>query len=606
MQLPNLNTGKTSVSMLNTFLGYNNNLRIADGEFCDMQNMTTDYFPVLAPRAKRGIITTLTNPQGIFGGKYLTYADDNKLYYNETYVCDLKEEYAGRERQFVMMGAYLCVFPDKMTYNTYTEELSEMENEAVTAEPPKFSLCKMDGTIYDDSNTATSDTEPDKTKYKYWLDTSADPVVIKMWNENAGMWVSVGTTYVKVEARGIGKGFSQYDAATFSGVDRGIDEIYNDYDFNVSNIIYGAGDDYLIIVGLINKAFTNSGNVTVKRAVPDMDFVAELDNRIWGCSSKNHEVYACKLGDAKNWNCFMGLASDSYAATVGTDGDFTGCISYRGTVLFFKDNGFHRLYGNKPSNFELSWSPVRGVQSGSEKSLVVLNESLFYKSRDGISVYDGSWSSVSDALGSENYYEAVAGSYRDKYYVSMRNEDYEYTLFVYDTKRNIWTKEDNVAAKGFAYANGGLYMISEDNSLQVVNNEKTRVRIFPGETGFDGLYLYPSDEAHPGDAILGDTEEKVEWFVETGEIGLESPYHKYMKKFILRCRIETNARLRVEIMYDSSDAWERVMDYYCTKLRTCEIPIPVRRCDHLKLRLSGKGDVRVYSIAKSTEEGSWV
>lgn len=606
MQLPNLSARKTSINMLNNFLGYNRSLRIGDGEFYDMKNLTADYFPVFAPRKKRGIITKMKRPGGMFGCKKLVYVDDNKLYYDESYVCDLKEEYVDRERSFAMMGAYLCIFPDKMIYNTYTEEISWMENEVTTEEPPTFSLCKLDGTLFDDSNTATSDTEPDKEKYKYWLDTSAEPVVLKLWSESASMWNSVGTTYVKVSATGIGQGFSQYDAVTFSGVDKGIEAIYNDYDFNISNILWDVGEDYLIIIGFINKIFINSKNITVKRTVPEMDFIAEMDNRIWGCSSVNHEIYACKQGDPKNWNCFMGLVSDSYAATVGTDGDFTGCVNYQGSVLFFKDNGFHRLYGSKPSNYELNWKPGRGVQHGSEKSLVVMNECIFYKSRDGINIYDGSLTSISQAFGSENYYDAVAGGYRNKYYVSMRNENYEYSLFVYDMEKKIWMKEDDTIARCFAYANGGLYMLNQENVLQVINSEKIYQKLFPNETDLGEEYLYPGETLYPGDIISGDMEDMIEWSATTGEMGLETPYNKYIKKFILRCRIETDAKLRVEVMYDSSDAWEQVMEYYCTKLRSCEIPIPVKRCDHMKLRLSGKGDVRVFSITKCIEEGSWV
>lgn len=606
MQLPNLSARKTSVSTLSNFFGYNRNLRIGDGEFCDMENITSDYFPVFGPRKRRGIITTMKNPGGMYGCNKLVYVDDNKLYYDQSYVCDLKEKYAEKERCFVMMGAYLCIFPDKMIYNTYTEEIEEMENEVTTTTPPIFSLCKLDGTLFDDSNTATSATEPDTSKYKYWMDTSADPVVLKMWIESESMWTSVGTTYVKVSAPGIGVGFNKYDAATFSGVDRNNVAIYNNYDFNISNILQDVGDDYLIIIGFINKVFTNSENIMVKRAVPEMDFVTEMDNRIWGCSSENHEIYACKQGDPKNWNCFMGLVSDSYAATVGTDGDFTGCVNYQGTVLFFKENGFHRLYGNKPSNYELNWKQICGVQYGSEKSIVVMNECLFYKSRDGIKVYDGSVTDISQAFGSENFYDAVAGGYRNKYYVSMRNEEYEYGLFVYDMEKKIWMKEDCTVAKAFAYANGGLYMLNQDNVLQVINNEKIYKKVFPNETDLDEKYRYPGPDIYPGDIIYGEMEDEIKWSATTGEMGLETPYNKYIKKFVIRCKIDTDAKLRVEVMYDSSDAWEQVVDYYCTKLRSCEVAIPVKRCDHMKLRFSGKGEVRIFSITKCIEEGSWV
>ena len=86
----------------------------------------------------------------------------------------------------------------------------------------------------------------------------------------------------------------------------------------------------------------------------------------------------------------MGTSQDSYAVTVGSDGDFTGCIAHLGYVLFFKEDIIHKMYGTKPENFQLSTTHVRGVERGSEQSLAIVNETLYYKSRDGVCGYDGS------------------------------------------------------------------------------------------------------------------------------------------------------------------------------------------------------------------------
>lgn len=59
-------------------------------------------------------------------------------------------------------------------------------------------------------------------------------------------------------------------------------------------------------------------------------------------------------------------------------------------------------------------------------------------------------------------------------------------------------------------------------------------------------------------------------------------------------------------MYDSSEDWEDVWEYYSTKKKSIEIPIPVQRSDHFQLRFSGNGEMRLYSIAKAIEEGSGV
>ena len=604
MRLPGLRAKPSGVGMLGVFAGYNHNLRIKDGEFYDMQNLSADNYPVLSIRPKRAVIEELTEPAGIFGCKRIVYVEKNQLYYDQTFVCELKEKYSGYERKFAMIGAFLCVFPDKIMYNTYSGETEEMENTVTTNVQPILTLCKLDETEFTDANTATGNEEPDKTKYKYWIDTGKEPVVLKMWSGNTSEWIPVGTTYVKIAAPGIGKGFKEYDAVAFSGVDKN-ENVYNDYDFNQSNILYKADEDSVVVVGFINKTFVNSKVITLERKVPDMDFVAEMDNRVWGCSSEKHEIYGCKQGDPKNWYCYMGLASDSYAATIGTDGDFTGGINYRGTVYFFKDNGVHAVHGTKPSNFQIGWKTMRGVQKGSEKSLAILNEYLFFKSRDGVCMFDGSMSeNISEVFGKENYYDAVAGVYLNKYYISMRNEEYQYSMFVYDNKKNLWMREDDTIAKGFAYANGGLYLINQNNILQVINKECVYKAIFPWDKSLRECYRYPDEEFYPGYIITGTVEDDIEWSATTGEFGLDTPGSKYIKRFILRIMLDTNAVCKVEAMYDSSDVWEPVMEYHCTSKRSIKIPLKVRRCDHMRLRFSGHGEMQIYSIAKVVEEGS--
>lgn len=602
MQLPTLQSSKADVTMLGEFRGYNHNLRINEGEFYDMENLTMDYYPLMAPRSRRGIIEQLENPSGLLGANKLIYIENDKLYINRDCACEL--EHSDKERQLVMMGSYIVIFPDKVMYSTETEQLENLETFVTLAAKPKFTLCKMDGTVFDAAKTYTGTEEPDKTTYKYWIDTSENTVTMKIYSENTSAWVSVGTTYVKVSATGIGKGFSKYDAVAFSGVDKN-ENIYNDYDFNTSNILYEVSDDYVVIVGFINKTFTNSKVITLKREVPDMDFVAELDNRIWGCSSDKHEIYSCKQGDPKNWNCFMGLTSDSYAATVGSDGPFTGCVNYLGSIIFFKERGIHKVYGEKPSNFQLSWRPMRGVQYGSEKSLVVLNEYLYYKSRDGICIYSGGEpTELSAPFGGKYYYDAVAGGFRDKYYISMRDEDYQWHMFVYDASKQMVAKEDNTMAKWFGYSGGGLYLINSKNVLQVINSEKIYTTLFPMMDTMGDEYCYPSDKLYPNAIPSGELEDKISWYGITGEIGLDSPYEKYIRRLIVRLNVEKDAHVRFEIMYDSSGKWENLMEYVATIKRSYSIPLKVQRCDHLQLRISGQGDVKIYSIAKEIEQGS--
>ncbi len=108
--------------------------------------------------------------------------------------------------------------------------------------------------------------------------------------------------------------------------------------------------------------------VKLERRVPDLDFVTEQGNRVWGCSRKENSIYACALGDPTNWYSYRGIASDSYAVSVGSDGAFTGAASCLGYLLFFKENCIHKLYGYEAKRLpdEQRAVPGRGGKRGKE------------------------------------------------------------------------------------------------------------------------------------------------------------------------------------------------------------------------------------------------
>ena len=51
--------------------------------------------------------------------------------------------------------------------------------------------------------------------------------------------------------------------------------------------------------------YTETGSLTVKRTVPDLLYVCENENRLWGCDKTT--IYASKLGDIFNWNVYDGM-----------------------------------------------------------------------------------------------------------------------------------------------------------------------------------------------------------------------------------------------------------------------------------------------------------
>lgn len=583
MKYPTLYEQSNNREVVDVFKGYNHNLRIGDGEFFDMENMTSDFYPVLSPRAKRCVFPEAVNPQGIIAKDNLCYVDGTKFVING-YPVDIGLSTAADEcpKQLVSMGAYVIILPDKKWINTLdTTEFGNIEASVTTSTDVSFELCKIDGESYE--NTTVSATEPEApANMDLWMDTSSKPHVLKQYSETASMWVTVATTYVKISSTGIGKPFEQYDGVTISGI---LDESLAD--LNASMTIWEKGDDFIVVVGILDELVvqtTEEGSVTIKREMPAMDFVIESENRLWGCRygiASNgevvNEIYASKLGDFKNWNCFMGLSTDSYAASCGTDGQFTGAITHLGYPLFFKENFVHKVYGSYPANFQIQTTACRGVQKGCDRSLAIVNEVLYYKARSGVCAYDGSLpTECSYALGNEAYSDAVGGAHGNKYYISMLDSVGICHLFVYDTAKQMWHKEDHFHARAFCSCGGDLYAIDEDTG-------KIVSMLGIGTTAY---------------------EDSVKWMVQTGEIGISSPDMKYISRITIRMAMDMGAKLHIYAQYDLDKEWIPVCDLVGTSLRSFSIPIRPRRCDHMKLRMDGEGMAKIYSITKTIEQGS--
>lgn len=122
MYAPKLYDLEVGRNTIQEFKGYNHNLRIGDNEFYDMQNLTGKYYPLLSPRAKRGVVSRDEKEiYGIIGkDKLVTIGKDIHgdvyLWYNGNPVFMLGNSY--NERELISMGAYVIVYPDMKYFNT--------------------------------------------------------------------------------------------------------------------------------------------------------------------------------------------------------------------------------------------------------------------------------------------------------------------------------------------------------------------------------------------------------------------------------------------------------------------------------------------------------
>ena len=581
MKLPLLNELPTTRQTIEVFGGYNHNLRIGESEFYDMKNLTSTDYPVLSPRTQRGIYASPNNPQGMIEKETLCYVDGTEFAINDDTRIDLglstKEEDC--PKSLVSMGAYVIIMPDKKYINTkdYSDR-GKIEETLETSGETTFELCKIDGSAY--KEPPAQDTAPQNPKdTDLWLDTSSIPHTLKQYSTINSTWMSIATTYIKIT-------FSDVDLLPFSAGDgitiSGLEETELS-DLNGTAVIQEVGDNYIVVIGIIKKKTTLTTKITFERLMPTMDFIIESENRLWGCrygedinGNVVNEIYASKLGDFKNWNCFAGISTDSYVATVGTDGQFTGAVTHLGYPIFFKENCMHKVYGNYPANYQIQTTHCRGVQKNCSKSLVIVNEILYYKARSAVCVYDGSLPvEISSAFGDMTYTNAVAGTVKNKYYISMMDNNGEYQLFVYDTKRGLWHKEDNTHVLDFCTYRGELYYIDAKN-----NQIKT---------------------------ILGSgTPDKspINWMAESGIIGTDLPDKKYISRLDVRMKLTVGTRVYFYIEYDSCGQWEHLFTMTGIKLQSFPISIRPRRCDHMRIRIEGDGEAKIFSICKTIEQGS--
>lgn len=520
------------------FGGLNHNLGASDGELWDMKNLTGEHYPVLSSRKGRVKVNALTNPGGLFAHNGLAWVDGTGFYYKG----ERKGTVTAGQKSFAALGAYIIILPDKAYFNTLTDEFGSLE-----ATWTGSSLTFTHGILYEEKaeNNTIQCAGVDWAKYF-----------------KAGDAVSI-------------EGCTRHPENNKTPIIREIDGdklYFYEYVFTLD------GDEN-------DTAYTETGSLSIKREVPDLLYLCENENRLWGCDETT--IYASKLGDVFNWNVFDGLETDSYAVTTGSAGHFTACLSYLGYPVFFKEDNIYKVYGDTPSKFQVMGSATLGVAQGCAGSLAVAGEVLFYLSNTGIVAYSGGIPrSAGDALGVERLQTAVAGSDGLNYYASIQSGG-AWRLYVYDTQRGAWYIEDEMHATHFARYEGTLYLLNEQGEIWTVGNPRT----------------VPD----------GTAEGAVEWAAEFADFyeyttyastSTAAPEKKGVGKFQIRLELDAGASAAVMIQYDSSGIWETVSTLTATQKRSFYLPVVPHRCDHYRLKLKGTGGCRVYSLTREYYVGS--
>ena len=546
--------------------------RVGHGAGCaeNMENMWSGGYPALETRPRRGVMRQLTKPHGIVEKDGLFWVDGTALYVNGA-----KTELvlSDSDKQLVSMGAYLLIFPDKKYINTQKlTEYGSMENIQTSTGEVTFTLCYENGESVGSYVTGTYAPKEPGTG-DLWMDTDRRVTVLRRYD--GGSWVEVTGVCTKIAATGLGRGFQAGDGVTVSGCGA--------LELNGLHVLKAAADDWVLIPAMCRALDSQTAAVTVMRTIPEMDFVVEQGNRLWGCKygivdgQAVNEVYACALGDFRNWNSFAGLSTDSYAAARGSDGAFTGAAACMGGVVFFKENCMERIYPAAGGGHQIVTVPCSGVRKGAERTVAVADGVVYYLGNDGVYAFDGSMPvCVSRALGDKRYTGGVAGGESGRYWLSAVDAAGETELLVYDTQKRLWHRQDDTAAVAFAQWNGEMTVLCSDGRLL-----DTSGTLGTAETGFS-------------------------WSAESGDLGLYTPEHKYLSRLELRLKTAAGSTVKAYVCYDGDNVWEQVggVSGEAGQTRGAVLQVRPRRCGHLRLKLAGDGPCRVYSAAAVYEKGS--
>ena len=650
MFLQDLSNIRTEREMTAAFPGLDRNARIEDGYNADEMNLSADEYPVLNERPLRTRIHTFTNCKGLVAHEALAWVDNRVFYYNGSCldangnVMTLPSDFSA-ERQLIPMGAYICIFPDNRIFNTQDRTLKPIQTITNTGAssfanhyPCTLQLGDWDGDKFKAYTVGyEGPTQPSSPTEGYiWLDTATNTLK----HYSGGMWYAFPTVYVRLGGGSVldfSDGYEVGQTVSFSAY-------Y--YSSNVSSDVKIIYQEYITIEALVDRDPNNDDHrkdiifahelptasysavkIYMARRGRTMDYVTELDNRLWGCNSANHEIYASALGDPFTWRKFQNVASDSYSVTVGTPGKFTGACSHLGYVLFFKNDVIHKVYGSKPTNYQLMTTEARGVQDGSWKSLCKVNETLYYKSdKDVCAFTTGLPQGVSEKLGTFHYKNAVSGRLGDELYITMTQDgESEPVTYVFSISKGIWHKVD-IKAKYYATLGNELYYVGTDDKLYSVkgtyNNryrdagdsiaeptgdpssknyrekrsvtlgtETFTVETITSETSVTGGKTYYKQGSVESEAYT-------DWSFTSGEIGLIEPDAKYVSKIQLRMSVEKYAD--VSVSYEDGE-WEKQFHIENSDRRSTTVHIVPKRCDYMRIRVSGRGRLRLYSMTKYIE-----
>lgn len=587
MHLPTVKRESRYKRSIITFGGLNLTQSYSAGEMSDCSGISHKDFPSVTQRPKGERIFECVSPTAaIFENKVCIAASDS-LYYDGKKVGNLTPG----AKQLATLGNKIMVFPDKMYYDTETEEFKSLSGKCETLGAKVTftgNSLSVPSSLFEQSN------ELDKTQFQKdalvvtYTSANVDSGVIKFrefalkkvteletgtifrekCNENQYRIVG-GVSYseeseicevsnelitIKNVIKDIFSGFKAGDVVEISGcavLTRN----------NLTGTIVEKTDTKLTFAEENFKEGTETESITLQRKIPDFTCVCSFENRLWGC--EGNTIYASALGDPTNFFSYKGLSTDSFTVASNSAGRFTACIPYGNSCLFFKETSCYKLYGNRPANFQLTQSFGTGVLKDDAASVVNAGGKLICKGNGGIYVfYGGAPQCISDKLGAVTMKNAAAGSNGRLYYLSADTKDGR-EEYVWDIEKDLWSKTGITDVLGYASYGDTMYRLKNDGVEKITTEADSEAEW--------SITFCPFDEGYYNT--------------------------KNYSRLHIRVQLFQGAYIRAEVRDDDS-GWKIINTSYGDSRKYLNIPCVVKSCHRVELRLSGKGRSILESVTR--------
>lgn len=669
------NISKNAV-YIDSFGGINERLIIGDNEFSEAVNMSDRDLPAMSTRKPLTIFKTEEekypiNSFAINNDVMYALSSNGTFYYGENAV----SLDGAANNKLLRNGNSLFMYPKgtviSLPSTTSADDVVKFKDVAqVLKRRETFSFyvyfypCIISGV---EKTQFSSNSPENPTVGMYWSnysDSSLQLCTEVDAGTNAATWKSVESDGIavlflddmtQITKEGISEHFRDGDAIEISGAEMSCCNgsfVVNSVTTDLNN------NGVLVLNGRIDSVYSDfSHNVVLEKKMPKISHCVGVDNRLWGCycgydnnGNLINEIYGSALGRPDVWYRFDNTLQQSYAASIVSDGAFTGIGIIGGHPAFFKENCIHKLYGSNPSNYAIQTIDCLGVKEGCDGSVCVINGITYYMSKKGImAISDGYPTLISNKIDFDGVKSVACANINNELHVVFL-KDGEINLYIYNPTTGIWHNNNCIdlpaASDGsdirICFCKDSLMVFCRDgNKIEEKRTEllnrynelsqltgleavgaltakleimiilktgmyKALVKTKGNLIFFGDEYPIPTGEGFPFAESEKENPDEMKWEITTGAFGYSYTNFKVPSSVGIRILLDAGSNCNIEAEYDSNGIWEYV-DNLIGDERTCVRFVNMKpyQCDHFRLRLSGIGKVSIVNMmVKYTQGGS--